>query len=70
MQRRMQKGVGGPLAKKPICYVLITCDAPSEDGNMNVQMSYEGDATLAAFLLQGAQWFMDEQEVNDSYIPQ
>jgi hypothetical protein len=50
------------LAKKHACYVLITCDEPTLDGNMQVEMTYEGDASLAAYLLQGAQSLIDEKE--------
>ncbi len=50
------------LSKNHICYVLITCDRPSADGEMTVEMSYDGDAALAAYLLQGAQMFLDDQE--------
>lgn len=67
MKRNMQKVLRETLTKKHVCYVLITCDAPSEDGNMNVEMTYEGDAALAAFLLQGAQSFIDEQELDDKH---
>ncbi len=52
------------LAKNHACYVLITCDEASEDGLLQVQMSYEGDATVASYLLQDAQSFIDEQENN------
>lgn len=50
------------LAKKYACYVLITCNEPSQDGNMQVEMTYEGDPMLAAYLVQGAQSFMDQQQ--------
>ena len=36
------------------CYVLLTCSAPSEDGNMKVDMAYEGDEVLASYLLENA----------------
>lgn len=62
MKRNAKKGLKQSLAKKHTCYVLITCDEPSSNGEMAVEMSYEGDATLAAYLLQGAQAFMDEQD--------
>jgi hypothetical protein len=62
MRRDIQKQIRKTLAKNHACYVLITCDEPSSDGDMQVQMTYEGDATLAAYLLQGAQCFIDEQE--------
>ena len=60
------KKIKEALAKNHACYVLITCDEPSTDGNMQVEMTYEGDATLAAYLLQGAQNFIDEQEDYDN----
>lgn len=60
-----EKALIKTLAKNHACYVLITCDEPTEDGNMQVEMTYEGDATLAAYLLQGAQSFIDEQEEHE-----
>jgi hypothetical protein len=51
------------LAKDHVCYVLITCEEPTDGGDMHVEMTYEGDATLASYLLQGAQTFIEEQEV-------
>jgi len=47
------------LAEKNACYVLITCGAPSKDGKMQVEMTYEGDPTLAAYLVESAQNFID-----------
>jgi hypothetical protein len=61
MKRDVEKSLKSALSKKH-CYVLITCDPPSDDGNMQVEMTYEGDAALAAYLLQGAQEFIDGQE--------
>ena|GEM_PF-2446789 len=43
------------LAKNHLCYVLLTCDKSKGDGQMEVDMSYEGDPMLASFLLNGAQ---------------
>jgi hypothetical protein len=40
------------------CYVLITCGKAREDGTMQVEMTYEGDADLAAYLIESAQNFM------------
>jgi hypothetical protein len=48
------------LAKNNACYVLITCGEPSEDGKMQVEMTYEGDADLAAYLIESAQGFIDD----------
>ncbi len=56
------------LAKNHHCYVLITCDAPEADGRMDVQMTYEGDASLAAYLIQGAQDFIEEQTEDQTEI--
>lgn len=44
------------------CYVLITCGKPSGDGKMKVEMTYEGDPSLAAYLLENAQGFLDEED--------
>ncbi|MEX1012158.1 MAG: hypothetical protein WD595_06735 [Waddliaceae bacterium] len=44
-------------------YVLITCDEPSANGEMNVEMSYEGDPTLLSYLLEGAQDYVNEIEL-------
>lgn len=63
MKRRGDTCLKEKLAKKHACYVLITCDAAAgEDGKMQVEMSYEGDATLAAYMLHGAQLQLGEQE--------
>jgi len=63
MNRKEEKLIKRTLAKNHACYVLITCDEPTEDGSMQVEMTYEGDADVAAYLLQGAQNFMDEQDI-------
>lgn len=55
MTREEQEQIAATLSRNHECYILITCDAPSDNGEMNVQMTYEGDATVAAFLLEGAQ---------------
>lgn len=62
MKPNVEQRLKDTLSKKHLCYVLITCDAPSKDGQMDVNMTYEGDAALAAYLLQGAQSFIDDQE--------
>ena len=49
------------------CYVLITCKKPSIEGKMEVEMTYEGDACLAAYLIETAHGIMDENEVVESY---
>ncbi|MBS0625970.1 MAG: hypothetical protein JSS32_07965 [Verrucomicrobia bacterium] len=49
------------LGERHACYVLITCSEPSGSGKMEVEMSYEGDETLAAFLLENASQVFDEK---------
>ena len=49
------------LSEQNACYVLITCKAPTEDGNMNVEMSYEGDEVLASYLVDNAQQVFDDR---------
>jgi hypothetical protein len=62
MNNATLKQIKNKLAKEHVCYVLITCEKASEDGNLQVEMCYEGDATLASYLLHGAQLIIDEQE--------
>ena len=47
---RFKKDLGESYA----CFVLITCTQPSGEGKMEVEMDYEGDETLAAFLVENA----------------
>lgn len=47
------------LKQDHACYVLITCGQPSADGKMSVEMTYAGDPTLASYLLENAQGFID-----------
>lgn len=51
------------LAKNHSCYVLITCNEPNAEGEIQVDMTYEGDPALASYLIQGAQKVIDEQEM-------
>lgn len=49
------------LQGKCACYVLITCTEPSADGKMEVQMNYEGDDDLAAYLIANAGQVFEER---------
>ena len=49
------------LSENNACYVLLTCDAPARDGKMNVEMFFDGDETLAAFLVENARQVFDNQ---------
>lgn len=62
MNRESDERIKKTLRKNHSCYVLITCDESSEEGVMQVEMSFEGDPIVASYLLQGAQTMMDEQE--------
>lgn len=47
-------------------YVLITCDQPSDSGEMEVKMTYGGSPDLANMLIDGAQTILcDESEFDD-----
>jgi len=59
---KVHSDVRNVLSHKNACYVLITCGEPSEDGKMEVEMTYEGDACLAAYLIESAQGLLDEQQ--------
>lgn len=59
MKADVHAAIRRTLGKRHACYVLITCETPSSGGDMQVEMSYEGDPALASFLLQGAQNHID-----------
>ncbi len=40
------------LKEKYSCYVLITCSSPKTNGEMAVEMHFEGDEDLAGLLVQ------------------
>ena len=62
MKGGIRKSIRETLAKDHACYVLITCSDLDDHGQMNVEMTYEGDPTLAAYLLHSAQSFIDTEE--------
>lgn len=47
------------LVDKHLSFVLITCSEPSEGGKMDVELSYEGDKDLIAYLVESAQGYLD-----------
>lgn len=51
------------LADEHACYVLITCGRPAKDGKMQVEMTYQGDPTLAAYLVESAHNLIDSDAV-------
>lgn len=50
------------LDKDFMGYVLITCAEPSEDGKMQIELSFGGDTTLASYLVDSAKEFFEGQE--------
>lgn len=50
------------LGEDQACYILITCEKPTADGKMSVEMTYEGDPVLASYLLENAQGFIDQDQ--------
>jgi hypothetical protein len=62
MENSVHKRVRKLLGKDYAGFVLITCKQPQKAGQMQVEMSYEGDPTLAAYLLEGAQGYLEEDE--------
>lgn len=69
MSKRSRKHLQEAVDKNLTCYVLITCGQPSEDGHMQVEMTYQGDTALATYLLQSAQTFIDQEGELDAYSP-
>ena len=59
---RVKKSKIVNLKEDQACYILITCGKPAADGKMSVEMTYEGDPTLASYLLENAQGFIDQDE--------
>jgi hypothetical protein len=49
------------LSNAYTCFVLITCTEPDEGGKMEVALDYEGDESLAAFLIENAAQALDER---------
>lgn len=54
-QKELKNALGDDVA----CYVLITCTNPDSNGNMDVDLIYEGDRDLASYLIKSAQGALD-----------
>jgi hypothetical protein len=50
------------------CYVLITCTTPSKEGNMQVNLTYEGDESLASYLIENAQMLLNPEQSSDERV--
>ena len=60
---KAEKNIKRALERDTACYVLITCSEPNADGKMEVELNYEGDETLAAFLVENAAQVFDSRSV-------
>lgn len=47
------------LGDEVACYVLISCSHADKRGKLQVDLVYEGDRKLAAYLLESAQGSLD-----------
>lgn len=62
MQKVIQIGkIREALGKDCACYVLITCTQPASDGKMEVELNYEGNEDLAAYLIDSAGQVFEEK---------
>lgn len=54
------------FSKRHAGYVLITCEPPSDSGEMNIAMTYGGSISLATMLIDGAQsYLVDEPDAEE-----
>lgn len=60
---KLKKEIKNVLGGQCACYVLIRCSEPNQDGNMQVEMDYEGDECLAAYLIENAAQVFDDLKI-------
>lgn len=65
MKKNSRKHLQEVLDKNSSCYVLISCGQPSAEGEMQVEMTYQGDVTLAAYLIHSAQMYIEQEEARE-----
>jgi hypothetical protein len=58
--KNVKENLESELSKQHACYVLITCDHPDKEGQMKINMSYQGDQALASYLVEGAQAYLED----------
>lgn len=49
------------LGEKCVCCILISCSETANDREMQVEMHFDGDESLAAFLLESANQVFDKK---------
>ncbi len=64
MKRGVDKAIKDRLAKNHLCFVLLTCNS-KQDGNIEAELTYDGDPVLASYMLQNAQSIIDENTFAD-----
>jgi hypothetical protein len=57
---RLKKDLGEEYA----CFVLITCTEPDAEGKMEVALDFEGDETLASFLIENAAQVAEDRDIS------
>jgi len=57
----LREKIAQELAEDHECYILITCDPPTPDGNMQVNMRHKGDSFMVSYLINGAQSIIDKE---------
>lgn len=63
LEESLDGSKAGTLVDREVaCYVLITCKEPGPNGEMEVEMTYEGPEALAAFLLKSGQGYFEDQD--------
>jgi hypothetical protein len=61
-QKEQSQNITQALSENNRCYVLITCGQPTQDGQMEVEMTIGGDdPVLAAYLVESASTLMDDR---------
>jgi len=66
MGNDVHKQIKKLLKKDFKSYVLVTCKSTSQEGFMQVEMSYDGDSVLASYLIEGVQEHLDQENNNQS----
>ena len=56
-----QEEIQAALSEDNLGYVLVTCSRPNEQGDMQVEFSYDGEEILAGYLLDSARSVIDDK---------
>jgi hypothetical protein len=52
------------LGEDYACFVLLTCTHPDASGKMEVSLDFEGDETLASFLIENAAQVAEDRDIS------